>query len=114
MRDVVFQRLRDSLGEPNRATVKDWRWELPLGLSVMLEKEVCVATVWLPWPFGDWPCPEYGEVYEATRGRNTGTFALPGIERDRPVMRLKLESTTAMEETMHRIEAMKGRGAIPR
>lgn len=107
MRDVVFQRLRDLLGEPNRPTVKDWRWELPLGLSVMLEKEVAVATVWLPWPFGDWTCPDYGEVYEASRGRNTDTYPMRNMERDRPVLRLKLDSTTAIEETMRRIGTMK-------
>ena len=109
MRDVVFERLCDLLGEPNRPTVKDWRWELPLGLSVMLEKEVDVATLWLPWPFGDWECPAFGEVYDETRGRNTGTFALANLGRYCPALRLKLDSITAINETMRRIAAMKGR-----
>lgn len=108
MRDVLFQRLSDVLGPPTKTVVKEWCWTSE-AFDVMLEREVAVATAWVPWPFVQGWKPPYGELYEASRGRNRGTHRLRSMRDGFPALRLKIRTTTELEDF---VDALRSRRQI--
>lgn len=107
MRDVVHKQLCALLGPPNASgrSKKLWRWNVPAGFDVALQKETFAAVVWLPAPFLKGWNPEYAERYSETDGRHSNTHVLPSLQEGMPALCLRPETTSQVNDLLGAIRA---------
>lgn len=68
----VLERFDGLMGSASGQTVYVRRWAAPGRVPVNVERRGSRAVlVWVPWPESSGPLPEFGELYDAGRPRNS-------------------------------------------
>lgn len=114
----MTERFEREFGSPSRHRVKIKAWDVTNGFGVVLQldqpNKESAAYVWLPHPGDGQMVPEIAREYPPVpdrSGRHSGTFASPGLEAGKAVLKLTIRDAQELAETVEYIHAMKA--AIP-
>lgn len=113
----VVERISREFGEPARSLKKIKAWNVTSQLGVVVEidqpKREDIATVWLPYPNEGQAIPEIAHQYPGETGRHSNTYASPGLEKGKPVLKIKISNCRQLEDTIKYVQAMKAATSLP-
>jgi hypothetical protein len=120
MKAEVMERFEQEFGSPSRQRVKVKAWNITSGLDAVVQLDFPnkenAAYVWLPHPGDGQTVPEIAKEYPAEagrEGRHSGTFASPGLEPGKPVLKLTIRDAQELSDTIEYIRALKTTAPLP-
>lgn len=120
MRSRVTERFEREFGLPSRVRIKVKAWDIASDLGVVVQLDQPnredAAYIWLPHPGDGQVVPGMAKEYpgESGRsGRHSGTFASPGLEPGKPVLKLTIRNEQELSDTVEYIHALRTNLPLP-
>ena len=121
MKSKVTERFEQEFGSPSRDRKKVKAWDIASDLGVVVQLDQPnrenAAYIWLPHPGDGRLVPGIAKEYPGESGRNgrhSGTFASPGLEPGKPVLKLTIRDEQELSNTIEYIHALRTNLPLPK
>jgi hypothetical protein len=115
-KETAEEVLDSALGSKSRVTQKICEWQIgQIGIVLQTDQpnRDAAAYIWLPYPDDGEAVPEFALEYPGEAGRHSNTYAAPGLERGKPVLKLIVRSERELGGAIEYARAMSAKSRLP-